>query len=440
MSNAAIFLRRPIVWIVLLGFVLRLGSMAVNHPQMRWQNDARMSIPAVRILEGKGLTLRDESGPTAYRPPLYILWLSGAYAIFGKFSTLGPSFLQILVSTGSILLLFLLTKQIFKRDREALTAALLLAIHPYTVYHDAALYHTFLSTALLLGGLLGLLKGIETKKAKPLLISGMLFGLCVLITSTIVPFLLLAIVLGLFLWKIPLRNRFMLVGIFILGMSFTWGPWIIRNAIAFNKFIPLTTESGVTLWMGNSPNAKELLPKRLHEGAPVPQGTPFNIPENYDGCRPEGWCRGGVSEYEENTALTAMATDWIKSHPTEFLELTAWRIFSIWSPLLTPEKNFSNSHILNGLIKYGFAAWNIVLFTLIVLGVGLAWKTKRHESVILQTLLAITGTGAYALFLYYTKYRIPFEAILLPFAGAGLVMLLERFLPRAAAAVTRRQT
>lgn len=435
-------IKRPIFWIVLLGFVLRLGSMSVNYPMMRWQNDQRMAIPAARLLEGKGFTLADGAGPSAYRPPLYVLWLAGAYAIFGKFATLGPSFLQVLVSAGNILLLFLLTKQIWKREDVANAAALLLAVHPYSVYHDPALYHTFLSTALLLGGFLFLFKGLDHARGgqarlpdgqahRPaltqFLFSGLLFGSCVLIMSVIVPFLALLVAIGLIVWRIPFVRRLTFVGYFVAGFAIAWGPWIVRNAVAFHHFIPLTMESGVTLWMGNNPNARELLKARGHEASPVPKGTAFNLPQFYEGCATPDWCRGGISEYEESRELTGMATQWIKTHLIDFVSLTTWRFKGIWSPFLTPEKSFSSHFVLNVIVKYGYFVWNLVLFVLFLIGARLAWKEKRRAELVLPVLLALSATGAYSLFLYYTKYRIPFEATLLPFAGAGLASVWKKF-------------
>ncbi|MFH2231641.1 MAG: glycosyltransferase family 39 protein [Patescibacteria group bacterium] len=418
-SESCPWYKKPIFWILLLGLILRLGSVAVNHPSMRWQNDSRMSIPAARMLEGKGFTLTDEAGPTAYRPPLYILWLTMAYAIYGKFSTLGPSLLQMIVSTGNIYLLYLLTKQIWKKESAANAAAILIAIHPYTVYHDAALYHTFLSTALLLGGLTFLFRGIQHKRAGPLFWSGLLFGLVVLIMSTVVPFIGLLILAGIFIWKIPWNSRAILIASFIVGMSLSWGPWVIRNAIVFHEFIPLTTEAGVTLWMGNNPNSEELLKTKEHEASPVPKGTAFNIPSNYSGCAQEDWCVGGISESQENRELKAMAMEWIKANPVKFVKLTIWRLAGIWSPFLTPAKSFSSHEILNWMVKYGYFGWNLLLAALFFIGAKLMRREKKERELIMLCILALSATASYALFLYFTKYRIPFEAVLLPISGIG---------------------
>ncbi|MEO5927998.1 MAG: glycosyltransferase family 39 protein [Patescibacteria group bacterium] len=415
---------RPIVWIILLGFLLRLGSMAVNYEDMRWQNDARVSIPASRILEGKGLTLKDGAGPTAYRPPLYVLWLAMDYKIFGTFATFGPSFLQILVSTANIFLLFLLTRQLWKRNDVAHAAALLLAVHPYTVYHDPALYHTFLTTALLLGCSFLLLRGAELKKTSLFFWSGLLCGLCILILSVIVPFVALCLAVALIAWKVALKTRVILLGTFVIGMMLAWGPWIVRNQLAFHHLVPLTTESGVTLWMGNNPLAKEYLAQNRQEETPVPDGTAFNIPERFAGCAVSN-CRDGVSEYEESKELTAMGMVWIKAHPVDFVSLSLWRFKGIWSPFLTPHKTFFSSPILNVVLTYGFAAWNVSMFILFLLGARLAWKEKKRWELAIFVGLALSGTAAYAIFLFFTKYRVPFEALLLPFAGAGLVIVFR---------------
>jgi len=418
--------KNPIVWVFLLGLVLRLGSLAVNYEKMYWENDWRMSVPAVRMLEGKGLSLTDETGPSAYRPPLYILWLAGAYAIFGPFSEFGPSLLQILVSSLNVLLVYLLAKEIWKQKDYAVASALLLAIHPYVVYHDAALYHTFLSTALLLAGSFYLVRGINAEKPKPLFASGIFFGLCILILSTIVPWLALVILAGLVLWKIPFKKRATLTAVFAAGIFLAWSPWIIRNAIVFNEFVPLTTEAGVTLWMGNNPNSAELLKTRGHEASPVPKGTAFNLPSAYLGCVPEGWCRGGITEVEENTNLRDMAMGWITTHPWDFTRLTVWRFAGIWSPFLTPAKDIFASPILNTLVTYEYMFWNLLLAALFVVGMRIGWKERRRVPLILLPLLALTATGGYALFLYYTKYRIPFETVLLAICGAGLAELFRR--------------
>lgn len=393
---------------------------------MRWQNDSRVSGPAVRILEGKGMSLQDGAGATAYRPPLYIMWLSGNYAIFGVHALIGPSLLQALVSTLNVGLLFLLTRRLWKRESAALAASALLAIHPYTVWHDAALYHTFLSTALLLGGFTLLFKGWDEARTRPFFWSGILFGLGLLVLGVAAPFVLLLIIAACITNRTELRRRLPWIAAFILGLTLTWGPWIIRNAIVFHAFVPLTTESGVTLWMGNNPEAGVRMPLRLHEISPVPPGTRFNIPWYYEYCRyTPGVCANGISEAQETRELTALAMGWIRAHPFEFIRLTAWRFVGIWSPFLTPSKTVLPVPWLNTLVLWSYAAWTLLLYVLMGIGLWGAWRLGRRWETVAIALLALSATGFYALFLYFTKYRIPFEAVLLVFAGGGVMTIVN---------------
>lgn len=413
-------------YLVAVALLLRLGSVAINYDDMRWQNDQRVSIPAVRILEGKGMSLEDGAGFTAYRPPLYVLWLSGNYAVFGVHALVGPSAMQALVSTGNVVLLFLLARQLWKREDAALAAAAILAVHPYTVWHDAALYHTFLSTAFLLAALTLLLKAWDTRRARLFFASGLLFGLAVLVLGVIAPFVaLLVLALAVALRK-QWKSGAMLVGAFVLGLALTWGPWVIRNAVAYGEFVPLTTESGVTLWMGNNPESGWRMPQLLHEASPVPAGTRFNIPWFYEYCRePVSACVGGISEAQETKELAALAMGWIRENPGEFIKLSAWRMGGIWSPFLTPTKNVLPHPTLNALLLWTYATWNTLLYALMLIGTWRAWQEGKKWQTATLLFLAISATGLYALFLYYTKYRIPFEAILLPLAGGGLTVVVK---------------
>lgn len=419
--------KRPLVWVIFLGLILRLGSVALNYDEMRWQNDSRMSIPAARILEGKGLTLEDGAGPTAYRPPLYILWLVVMYAVFGTFALVGPSLVQALVSTLNIGLAYLLGREIWKREDAALAGALLLAIHPYTVWHDAALYHTFLSTAFLFGGLILLFKSRRESRLNLLVWSGICFGFCILITSVILPFLIILAIAALVACKMTVALRLKAIALFTAGLLLIWTPWIIRNAYAFNVFIPLTTDSGITMWQGNNPLAPDLLPQRRQEDAPPPPSVRLNRPADYGYCysNPNA-CQSGVTEAEENKTLARASVGWITTHPLDFASLTSWRMMSIWSPFLTPAKSIFGHPVLDVLVKYGYPAWNVMIYSLVIIGSWIAWREGKRAEVLILLTLAITATGSYALFLFFTKYRIPFEAMLLPIAGGGLMWIVHR--------------
>ena len=75
-------------------------------------------------------------------------------------------------------------------------------------------------------------------------------------------------------------------------------PWWVRNWMLFHAFVPLTTASGASLWIGNNPQA-------TGNWEPPPPALK-GIPEMLYGPR-----------------IQAIAVEWIRTHPFGFVRLTA---------------------------------------------------------------------------------------------------------------------
>lgn len=75
-------------------------------------------------------------------------------------------------------------------------------------------------------------------------------------------------------------------------------PWWIRNWMLFHAFVPLTTASGASLWIGNNPDATGNW-----------QQPPTALK--------------GVPEMEYGARIRAIAAEWIRTHPAGFVRLTA---------------------------------------------------------------------------------------------------------------------
>lgn len=74
-------------------------------------------------------------------------------------------------------------------------------------------------------------------------------------------------------------------------------PWWVRNWIVFGAFVPLTTAGGVSLWIGNNPDAT---------GSWMPQPASLH----------------GLPELIYAKRASAMAVQWIASHPIDFVRVT----------------------------------------------------------------------------------------------------------------------
>ncbi|WP_010161451.1 glycosyl transferase [Sphingomonas sp. PAMC 26617] len=78
-------------------------------------------------------------------------------------------------------------------------------------------------------------------------------------------------------------------------------PWWVRNWAVFHAFVPLTSASGASLWIGNNPAA-------TGNWEPPPPALK------------------GLPELVYNARIKAVALAWIETHPTAFLRLTATKL------------------------------------------------------------------------------------------------------------------
>jgi hypothetical protein len=93
-----------------------------------------------------------------------------------------------------------------------------------------------------------------------------------------------------------------------------FSPWIIRNALVLHAFIPLRSSFGYELWQGNRPNADGIFDDSLY---PVK-------------CKPEYADYASQGELVYMHRKSALATDYIRLHPGEFVKVTIKRVVRFW--------------------------------------------------------------------------------------------------------------
>ncbi|PTS89968.1 glycosyltransferase [Sphingomonas sp. HMWF008] len=246
------------------------------------------------LLAGQGLVVYDPFFGSAWRalfPPLYPLLLAGWGALFG-FST--PSVLAFgtltdAAAAGAIVLLgtqlgsavagrraawlYLLWPSVLfsapLAQKESLCALLALALALVWVRRPTGWRGAFA-----LGVPAGLLALTQPGEA-PL---AALFGL--------------VLVRQIGLWPVlatGLRGAIIAVVVML--------PWWIRNWLLFHAFVPLTTASGASLWIGNNPEATG----------------------NWEPPPPE---LKGLPELAYGRRIQAIALDWMRTHPEDFVRLS----------------------------------------------------------------------------------------------------------------------
>ncbi len=226
-------------------FVLFFSALPYNI------DAAEYVILGQNIADGNGFCYQPGQ-PTAYRLPLYPLFLALLFSIFGDDSFTAVAIGECLIGALSIVALYYAALYFLGRSRPAAIGALILAIYPPLI----KLTNTFMTENLFslfaaLSALLLLRSLTDPPSKASAVLAGVVIGLSWLCRPT------LCLLIGLLpLWallatgqrwgarKARLKRVGLILGIALLCLV----PWIIRNAIVMKAFIPLDTHGGATIW------------------------------------------------------------------------------------------------------------------------------------------------------------------------------------------------
>ena len=270
---------------------------------------------AQSLVAGQGLSspFGGSTGPTALLAPGYPALISLFFRIFGSFTfaaAIAVMLMQVLFSVTTVLLIMTVARRCFD-SRTADLAGVFWAVSLPLIWMPTIFWETCLST-LLLVGMIALALRCEQKPTRLLwALMGAYCGLAALVN----PALLMALMglLGWAAWQTRKTLRYSpLLGLLVLLLVFA--PWPIRNARALGAFIPLRSTVGLELWMGNRAGATGFLDESVF---PI-----FNRGE-FD----QYVAKGEVRYMRDKSAL---ATAYMRAHPSTFLRLSAVRFFRFW--------------------------------------------------------------------------------------------------------------
>lgn len=244
-----------------LGLLLRLawiawirGVGAVPASDAAWYYDR-----AMEMISGAGYAI--DGNPTAYWPVGYPAFLAGLAALFGP-SPLAGMIANVALSGGIVLLGYRLALALSGSQIVARLALLLLALYPNHIAYSSLLLTEMLFVALLLGGLLLVVRTLRRPGVLASLGAGVLFGLAGLVKSQalLLPGIAMAALLlpewrRLSWRKFPWRMALGRGAALHLAMALVLLPWSIRNYELFGRFGILSNNGGINLLIGNNPEA-----------------------------------------------------------------------------------------------------------------------------------------------------------------------------------------
>jgi 4-amino-4-deoxy-L-arabinose transferase-like glycosyltransferase len=233
--------------LLVLALAVRVAQVLATRHWVAVDDPADYIRNAVSIAHGHGMapSLIEQGGPSAVRPPAYPYLLGGVFAVSGDSETAGR-IASALLGVVTVALIGLIADMLWTR-RVALVAMALAAVYPPFVLVSGTLLSESLALPLMLGTVALLLHfrdGARPGWLGPAV--GLLFGLC-LLDRPALSALGLALVAG--LWGRPWRRlasgRSVVVGLVVAGLTVI--PWTIRNAVQFDDFVPISTQSGFLL-------------------------------------------------------------------------------------------------------------------------------------------------------------------------------------------------
>jgi hypothetical protein len=359
-----------LVAILLLGVGLRVGEAWDGRAPVF--DAAAYAAIAKNLDQGNGFTVgADATQPSSDYSPGLPLFVAGIYKVTGGVHERLARIVLALIGTLAVLFTYLLALRLAAaalfRDRPhafsspegdqghgpvdrwavvaALVAALVVAIYPATIEYTGMLMTEPLAATLLSGAILAILwaaGGTPRGGAVPAwrwLVPGLTLGALALVRPE---YLAIGLLLALLVFLRQLRHsdwkRALLAGVVVaLGLVVVVAPWTIRNAIALDRFVTVSTGGGQVLYAGTY-LPSDGNPEKV--GAAVVAENPGLFgPHAVEELRLEQilarLAEARYPELEPDEALSKMGKEQLRTdlthHLGEYAEFVATKIGRIWS-------------------------------------------------------------------------------------------------------------
>jgi 4-amino-4-deoxy-L-arabinose transferase-like glycosyltransferase len=251
-------------------------------------------------------------GPTAFRPPLWPLFLAGLYLVTGA-HVLAARVVEVFLGTLTVGLIGVLGRQLWGRS-VAVAAMVVAAVYPGLLLGGGSLLSESLSLPLEIGSLSAAIAARRSARPRVwVLLSGLLCGLDVLCRPDSFVLLLPVVLLA---SGHPRRWIDGLVVVLVAVLTVT--PWMVRDDLVMGRFVPVTTQGGLVASGTYNGTA-------AHDRRFPAQWRPPNLVPAYAPL-----IKG--TEVQEEAALRHAALSYIGRHPLYVARVVFWnslRLFDL---------------------------------------------------------------------------------------------------------------
>jgi len=418
MADTQTVSRWSVIGLILLALVVR-GGVLVFSPEPFGGDPHRADPDGYRYL-AESLLAHGVFGydqvPTAYRPPLYPLMLTGCVA-FGSWSNVAIGILHLLLGLATVWLVYRLGLSL-GLGNYALLAAAVVACDPILLFWSTRVMTETAAAFLAILSLIALKWASQRPSGWRATAAGGCVALAVLCRATFLPWAAL-VVLVLPLFARTRRDRARAVACFAAGAAVVLGPWVVRNQVQFSRPIVATTHGGYTLLLGNNPSFYKYL--RSFAWGTVWEADRFH--EEWE----DKTSRGTPADELSNDRLAyAEACGNMRRQPGTFLYSCAVRAGRLWAPL--PHQIEADEGGLKRCARYLVGVWYLAILPLAAIGaVGLFRAGQaRWTGWLWGFLLAGTFTAIHTFFWSNVRMRAPLMAVVALAAAAGTAWMVNR--------------
>jgi 4-amino-4-deoxy-L-arabinose transferase-like glycosyltransferase len=363
--------------------------------------------------------------PSAYTQPLYGWFLIPLYWIFGRsWEVVGLA--QIAVACGTTLIVWQIGRR-WLTPGTGLLAGLVVAVHPYLIWHDIHMNREILDHFLAAAIVYLTLRAAE--RFTPLLGLGLgaVLGLAILgnVRVEALPVLVVAYL------AFRTRLTWLAVGALCAGAAIVVMPWVIRNKADVGCWA-VTTDARA-LWKANNVNTYATLRSgQWIDHVPQPKSFPPTPQDVYD-----NWVKTGVVQpYDEcaqmNTFQSKVISFWIH-HPADKAQLVPLDAQWLWQPSVVEVTDRRGQGTwLDTMRSVAEPVYMIVLYVFGAVGLFLVARSFALLAVLLlgyQTVVAMLFVGE-------TRYRVPWDFVIALLASYA-VLRAPRTRSEAASAIRR---
>jgi 4-amino-4-deoxy-L-arabinose transferase-like glycosyltransferase len=363
---------------------------------------------AAHIADGGGYIQPLTGADTAYWPPGYTFLLTGLFKVFGAHVSIAWGVNIVLGALTCVALYYL--GRLVAGWRTGVTAGLLLALFPGHVFFSSLVLSEVTFTFLVVVALL--LAALATRRGDKharwlLLLLGVTIGAAALVRGQGLFLIPLA---ALFWWlQSDWRRALRWTALAAVAAFVVIAPWTVRNYFVMDAFIPIATNVGGNLYVGNFDGAT---------GHMVP-GAGEWARDRYSYLPPK------EQEVAMNNRLLREGLKFMFTHPGREVELTASKVRGLYEDDEEALRGIPNRRAGETIPHAGRIVANAYYFAVLALAGGglLVWLRRPRGGLLLPLLAVAVFTLGQLPFFNDPRFHYPMLPAFALLAAAGVVGL-----------------